>query len=58
MYKLISNTTYKDFLIIMDDRENQNYEENKGATILTGVYSRKLEGRQSIEQKKREKTPP
>ena len=39
----MSNTTYTESLNNLDDRENQNYEENKKATKSTGVHLRKLE---------------
>ena len=43
LYKLQSNTTYKESLNIMDAGENKTYEENEGATKQTGVYLRKLD---------------
>ena len=36
LYRLKSNTTYTESLNILDDRKDQNYEENKGATKPTG----------------------
>ena len=43
LYKLRSSTTYIETINTFDDREDQNYEENKGATRPTEVHLRKLE---------------
>ena len=46
-----SNTTYIESLNTLDDREDQNYEENKRATKPTRVHLRKLEQGYIKEQK-------
>ena len=46
------NITYTVSLITIDDRDDQNYEEDKGATKLTGVHLRKLEQEYIKEQRK------
>ena len=38
LYKLRSNTIYTKSLKTLNDRDNQNYEENKGAIKPTGVH--------------------
>ena len=43
MYRLKSNGTYTESLNTLDDREDQNYKENKGATKPTGIQLSKLE---------------
>ena len=43
LYRLRSNTTYIESLNTLDYREDQNYDENEGATEPTGVHLRKLE---------------
>ena len=43
LYKLRSNATYTEFLRTLDYRDNQDYEENKGASRPTGVHLRKME---------------
>ena len=43
LYRPRSKTTYIESLNTLDDREDQNYEENEGATKPTEVHLRKLE---------------
>ena len=43
LYRLRSNTKYTESLNTLDDREDQNYEENKGTTKPTGLHLIKLE---------------
>ena len=38
LYRPRSNTTYTESLNTLDEREEQNYEENEGATKPTGVH--------------------
>ena len=57
MYKLRSNTTYTKSLNTLDDREDQNYEENEGATRPTQVNLKKLDQRYGKEQRERRETP-
>ena len=45
LYKLKSNISYLETLSILDNSENQNYEENESPIKPTGVYLRKLEQR-------------
>ena len=45
LYKLKCNTLYIETLNTLDDRENQNYEENKKPIKPMGVYLRRLEER-------------
>ena len=48
LYYLRRNSTYTESLYTLDDRDDQNYVENEGATKQTGVYLRKLQQRYSI----------
>ena len=54
LYRLKSNSTYTESLHTLDDREDQNYVSNKGATKQIGVHLRKLEKGYIKEQRKLE----
>ena len=45
LYRLRINITYTKSLNTLDDRKDQSYEENEGATKPTGVHLRKQEQR-------------
>ena len=54
LYELRSSTTYKKILNTLDDREVQNFKENKEAARPIGVYLRKLEQKDMKEQREME----
>ena len=54
LLKHYQQTTYTESWNTLDDREDHNYEENEGATKLTGLYLRKLEQRCMKEQREME----
>ena len=45
MYKLRRNTTYTESINTLNNREDQNFEENKGETRQTGVQLREMQQR-------------
>ena len=50
VYKLKSNSSYRETVNTLDNNENQNCKENERSIKLTGVYLTKLEWRYIGEQ--------
>ena len=51
LYKLRTNTSYKDTLKLLADSEDKNYKENERSIKIMGVYIRKLKQIYMEEQK-------
>ena len=57
LYRLRNNATYTESLNTLDDRKNQNYKKNEGATKPKGIHLRKLE-QEYMKEQRGGKTPP